>query len=93
MVAIVGLHCARQRVAAEVCSNAGFEKSEQIYIACVADRVGADAERAAVQSVEALFDIRLRSVAVLWLRPHIKLDDQAPPGIGLLYCRDSVART
>jgi hypothetical protein len=35
----------------------------------------------------------LRWVAVLWFRPHIKLDDQLPPAMGLLYSSDAVART
>ena len=59
MISVVRFDRSRKRVCGEVCADAGFDVAEQIEIARVADRVGADAERAAVRLVQAFFDIRL----------------------------------
>src|ERR1700734_3362034 len=58
-VSIIRLDGIGKRISGDVSADAGFDITKQIDIARVADGVGANAERAAVQNVEILFDLRL----------------------------------
>ena len=82
MVTVVGLDSARQRVGAEVCSDAGFDEAKQIDIAGVADGVCAHAESAARQGIQALFDIRLRGEELVFIYEFDPAGDEvsAPRG-------------
>src|ERR1039457_6780299 len=44
-------------------------------------------------SDSARYEFKFRCVKVSWLRPQIRLDDQLPPGRGLVSCSDAVDRT
>ena len=57
MAAIIRLDRVRERVGGEICADAGFDGSEQRHVARIAEGIGADAERTAVENVEVLLDI------------------------------------
>src|ERR1019366_8848195 len=59
MVAVVRLDRGWERVSGEVCADAGFDESEPRHVARVAEGIGADPKRAAIEKVEVLLDIRL----------------------------------
>ena len=59
MTAIIWPNCRGERVGCKVCAQTGFDVPGKAEDACVAKRVSSDSECAAVQKLDALFQIRL----------------------------------
>src|SRR5579863_2714881 len=57
----VRLDRVRERVSGEVCADARLDQPKQCHVVRIADRISADAERAAVAKVEVLLDLGLAS--------------------------------
>jgi hypothetical protein len=67
MVTVIGLDGGWQGIRLEVGSYAGFDMAENVDIAGVADRVRANAERAAVENIEELLNFRLSGEQLVFI--------------------------
>src|SRR5690349_8691077 len=78
MIAVVRLDGGRQRVRGEVYADAGFHVAEQLDIASVPDRVGANPKRAAVRFREMIFNLRLTVKQLVFVYQLRAARDEVP---------------